>query len=81
MANALRHVKSVGSGKGGLATVVYCPFCPASKPFMVRIPKGQTGVGRGYGLSMSSQARSKVARHIKVEHPEKADRLASPLKR
>lgn len=51
-----------------IATVYACPFC---LKFHTRVPKGQRGAGRGFGLATSSIASASVVAHIRSAHPEK----------
>lgn len=53
---------------GALATIYACPFC---KNYCQIMRKGIPGVGRGYGLGMGGALSSRVAAHIRKEHPEK----------
>ena len=59
---------------GGIATVYACPYC---LHFYKRVAKGQTGVGRGYGLAASSTAAAAVVAHIKEAHADKLAALAA----
>lgn len=68
MANALKHV---GWVRGAMNSIAYCPFCDKGKQFIVRVPRGRKGVGRGNGFASSSAARAKVVAHIKEKHANK----------
>lgn len=68
MANALKHV---GWIRGNMNSIAYCPFCEKNKQFIVRVPRGRHGVGRGNGFASSATARAKVVAHIKERHADK----------
>jgi len=53
---------------GPRGTSYACPFCK----FYLFIPRGP-GQGRGHGLRTGGAAYSKVAAHIRAEHPETGD--------
>jgi hypothetical protein len=64
MTDPARHL--VKKHSGPLATVYTCPFCKFSLSF----PKGRPGVGRGHGLRHGGALHSKLAAHIRAEHPD-----------
>jgi hypothetical protein len=53
----------------GLRTVYSCPFCKLTDV----VPSGR-GMGRGYGLASGGAAHSKMAAHIRAEHPAELER-------
>lgn len=55
----------------GIATVYSCPYCKHFEKF----PHGRGG-GRGYGLRMGGALHSKLAAHIRAEHPDKLAEVA-----
>jgi hypothetical protein len=60
----------------GLATVYACPFCSHFEKF----PHGRGG-GRGYGLRMGGALHSKLAAHIRAEHPAELAQAADVMSR
>lgn len=59
----------------GIATVYGCPFCDHIEKF----PHG--GRGRGYGLRMGGALHSKLAAHIRAEHPTELAHAAEVMDR
>jgi hypothetical protein len=57
----------VRKASSALATVYACPFCN----HVLRNPKGRAGqgMGRGHGLRTGGALFSKMAAHIRAEHP------------
>jgi hypothetical protein len=64
--------------RGPLATVYACPFCRHQEIFRSggrraewwALENGRSN-GRGYGLAMGGALHSKLAAHIRKDHPEK----------
>ena len=71
-----KAMRLVASVTAAVATIKYCPFCPRTIEGVSKLTfyKGRPGVGRGAGLGFGGAATSRIAAHIRAEHPDKLNK-------